>query len=197
VRRRRLDRDVVQVARRMAAAGLVVGTAGNVSARDRDIVRITPTRTPYARMRPWYLATLDLRTGHVDPRASLEWRLHAEIYRRRPDVRAIVHAHPPWATAWSCLGIDVLPELEESAYYGIGRVRTAPPTPGGSEELATGAADTLAGSGAVLLARHGLVAVAETPAMALTTAEAVEHQARVAWLTRAVARQGALPSHAS
>jgi L-fuculose-phosphate aldolase len=184
VTRRKLDRAIVDIARALPARGLVVGSAGNVSARHAGAVRITPTRIAYATMRRSHLVTVDLRTDRADPRASLEWPLHAAIYRARPDVQAVVHAHGPWATAWSCLAEPVLPELEESTYYGIGPVRTAPQAPGGSARLATLASAALGTSRAVLLAGHGLVATAETPAMALTIAEAVEHQCRVAWLVR-------------
>lgn len=193
--RRKLDHEIIEVARGLSARGLVVGSAGNVSARDGNVIRITPTRVDYAAMRRSDVVSLDPYSERADPRASLEWRLHSAIYRARPDVRAIVHAHGPWATAWSCFDAQLLPELEETAYYGIGQVRTAPPAPGGSAELARGAVSALGGSNAVLLAEHGLVATGETPRSALWTAEAVEHQARVAWLVRVAGRAGAPTSH--
>lgn len=181
--RRSLDRQVIRTARELFASGLVVGTTGNVSARHDDVGRITPTRTPYRRMARSSLVALDLRNDRAEPRASREWRLHTAIYRARPDVGAIVHAHAAWSTAWSCFG-EPLRDLEEASYYGIGVVRTAPYAPGGSPELAAAASGALGSSGAVLLARHGLVAVGDTPMHALEIARAVEHQAHVSWLVR-------------
>jgi L-fuculose-phosphate aldolase len=182
--RRARDRQVIAAARALTERGLVVGTAGNVSVRDGDRIRMTPTRTAYAGLRRSGLVTLDLDCEEPPPTASLEWRLHVEIYRRRPEVRAVVHAHGPWSTAWSCHGEPLAPELEEATYYGIGTVCTAPHAPAGSAELAERTARTLGASGAVLLERHGLVAVGDTPDHALNIAQAVEHQAHVAWLVR-------------
>lgn len=142
---------------------------------------VTPTRHPYDGLRPRHLVRLPgpART------ASLEWRMHAAVYAARPDAGAIVHAHTPYATAWSVLGARLEAYVEEAGYYGIGEVRTAPHAPAGSAALASGAVAALGPARAVLLERHGVVALGATAGEALTVALAVEHWARVCWLVRA------------
>jgi ribulose-5-phosphate 4-epimerase/fuculose-1-phosphate aldolase len=95
-----------------------------------------------------------------------------------------VHTHSPYATAWGCLPPAPLVELEELVYLHIGQVSTVTHHHGGSPELAAAAGDCLGSSAAVLLERHGVVTVGETPSAALQVAEAVEHVARVSWLAR-------------
>jgi L-ribulose-5-phosphate 4-epimerase len=185
-RARRLDASIVRVARQLPERGLGVGTVGNVSARAAGLVRITPTRARYADMRPRDLVTVDPSSGVVrrgrDP--SRELPMHLAIYRRRADAGAVVHTHSPCATAWSCLGEPLGPQLEENDYYGIGPVGTAAYAAAGSAALADAAAAALARSQAALLPRHGVVAVGGSPEEALDVAVAVEHVARVALLVR-------------
>jgi L-fuculose-phosphate aldolase len=123
-------------------------------------------------------------TGAWHKAASRELPMHLAIYRRRPDVRAVVHTHSVHATAWSFLDLLLEPETEEVSYYKIGAVRTSQWALSGSPELAQHAAEALGNSRAALLARHGVVAAASTVEDARIIAEAVEHQAHVAWLLR-------------
>lgn len=169
----------------MLRQGLVVGTVGNVSARTLDGFAITPTRTPYDTLRPRDIVQLDLDGRVVAGRAapSRESRLHAAVYRARPDVEAVVHTHSVHATAWSFRQDEApLPEIEELSYYGIAPVATAPPAPAGSAELARGAVAALGTGDVVLLAGHGVLAVGPSVDHALTTALVVERQAEIGWL---------------
>jgi L-fuculose-phosphate aldolase len=208
---RRRDSALLATARALERHGLVVGTVGNVSVREGDRVRITPTQLAYDGMRPRDLVTVDLsgdlvpvdldgprREGHwrprprprsrsrprPRPRPSRELALHLAIYRARADVQAIVHAHGTHAQAWSFLGVPLAPPIEETTYYGIGPVRVSAPAPAGSAELGVGAARALGDSAAVLLGGHGLVAVGADLQQALLVARVVEHHAHVAWLLR-------------
>src|SRR5690348_2774185 len=110
---RGLARQIVAVAREMSRLGLVDGTVGNVSARADGGFLITPTRTPYDRMRPRDLALLDLDGDVVRAAAppSTERALHAAIYRARPGAGAVIHTHSLHATAWSFRGGTELPEI--------------------------------------------------------------------------------------
>lgn len=176
--------DVIRAARRMHERGLVVGSVGNVSRRDGTTIRITPTATPYDRLRRRDLVTVGLdgtiRGGHRAP--SRELPLHLAIYRACPDAGAVVHTHSPYATAWSFRGEPLTPQTEDIGYYAIGDVRCAAPAAPGSRELADGAAAAIGASRAVLLGGHGVLTTGATPAEAVLIAEVVEHQAQVAWL---------------
>jgi ribulose-5-phosphate 4-epimerase/fuculose-1-phosphate aldolase len=178
--------QVVEAARRLADQGLVVGTTGNVSARIAARVWITPTRTPYAALRPGDLAGVELVSGRRLSGAtpSMELPLHLAVYRTRPDVRAVVHTHSPHATAWSFLDRRIEPTTEDFTYHGLGRVETCGGGPPGSDALAASVARALRFEHAVLVAGHGVVAVADTVELAIARAAAVEHVAQIAWLLR-------------
>jgi ribulose-5-phosphate 4-epimerase/fuculose-1-phosphate aldolase len=188
----RARRAVVAAARRMVELDLVVGSLGNVSARAGDRVLITPTASPYERMRARQLVALDVRTGRPLSRGvpSREAPLHAAVYRARPDVGAVIHTHSPNATAWSFGGQPVEPRLEELDYYGIGALRTAAYAAPGSPHLGDAAVEALGDGRAVLLARHGVLSVGADVREALTIAVVVEHQARVASLVHALGGAG-------
>lgn len=177
-------RAVVCAARAMQERRLVVGTVGNMSARSAGGLLITPSRTDYRRLRPWGLVEvgLDGRYNASGPPPSQELLLHLAIYRRRPDVGAVIHTHSPYATAWSHRGGPLVPRTEDMDYNAMGEVRCAPPAAPGSPALAGGVVTALGAARAVLLGGHGVVAVGATPADALAAAEVVEHQAHVAWL---------------
>jgi L-fuculose-phosphate aldolase len=178
--------QIVDAARRLAAQGLVVGTTGNVSARIAGRVWITPTRTPYAALRPDDLAGVEVASGRRLSAAtpSMELPLHLAVYRTRSDVRAVVHTHSPHATAWSFLGRPIEPTTEDLTYHGLGPVETCGGGPPGTEALATSVAQALRSEHAVLVAGHGVVAVADTVELAVARAAAVEHVAQIAWLLR-------------
>jgi L-fuculose-phosphate aldolase len=178
--------EVVAVAREMLRLGLVAGTSGNVSAREGDLVHITPSGLPYPEMEEDDLVTLspagEVVRGTREP--SSERRVHVAVYAVRPDAGAIVHSHSVHATAWSFLGEPLDTGTEELEQAAGGAVRTAPFAPTGSDEIAAAAVDALAGRRAALLGRHGVIALAESPARALEVCAAVERQAQIAWLLR-------------
>lgn len=196
--RRGLGWDIVRTARRTVALGLTHGTSGNVSARVPGGLRITPTRRRFDELRPRHLVTTDLLCRHDASGGlpSIELPLHALVYRLRPEVNAVVHTHSPYATAWSCAADHrIEADLEEREYYGLPHVAVAPYAPSGTPELALSVTEQLGSAAAVLLERHGVVAVARSLDEALAVAEFVEHQAKVAWLAAALTDSslGAMP----
>ncbi len=181
-------RKVAEVAREMAALGLVTGSSGNVSLKLGELILITPSGVPYGDLRPAQIVAIDLAGRPVSGRGipSSEWRMHVAIYRARADVRAIVHTHSPYATAASFC--DQLPVVHDEGRLlfgeGIPVSRHAPP---GTWELAEAVAKALGGGKAALVARHGAVAVGATLREALLLAEKLEEAAR---LTRLLAPSG-------
>jgi len=176
--------QVIAAGREMLARGLVVSTAGNVSARYRDGLIIKPTRWRYSDLQVPDLVALDLAGGVLggDLEPSTEWRLHAAVYAARADVEAIVHTHSPFATAWSFGPEPLSLDSEDERYFGLGDVRVAAWAPAGSRELADAAVQALGEAPAALLARHGALAVGAAPRDALETASVVERQAELRWL---------------
>jgi L-fuculose-phosphate aldolase len=181
-----LRAEVVAAAREMLRLGLVAGSSGNVSARDGQLIHITPSGLPYPEMDEDDVVTLSLagevRHGTREP--SSERRVHLAVYAARPDAGALVHSHSVHATAWSFLGEPLDTGTEELEQAAGGAVLTAPFAPTGSDEIAAAAVEALAGRRAALLGRHGVLALAESPARALDVCAAVERQAQIAWLLR-------------
>jgi L-fuculose-phosphate aldolase len=154
-----LRADVVDTARAMAADGLVKGSEGNVSAREGDLILITPAGLPYDEMEDADLVTLDL-SGHViagEREPSSERAVHVAIYGARPDVRAVVHTHSPAVLASPDPGVPVAEYAET-----------------GTRELADEVVRALGEGSAVLMARHGLVAVGRALGGALDVARRAE-----------------------
>jgi L-fuculose-phosphate aldolase len=176
-------RRLLAAVRAIAAERLVVGTVGNASLRLVDHVLITPSRLPYATMKPADLVPVGLGGQPLSDRRtpSRELPLHLAIYRSRPDVGAVIHTHSPHAIAWSHLGLP-LPVTEETDYYETGPIRTTPPAPAGSRALGETAVRHLGASRAVLLGSHGAVATGPNLESALEIARIVEHVAQVAWV---------------
>lgn len=172
---------VAETARTMAALGLARGSSGNISARVGNLVLITPTGVPYAFLHPAQVVAMDLEGEALEEwgRPSSEWRLHVAIYRARPEVKAIVHTHSPCATAVASARAD-LPVVHDEGQTLFGSVLpVARPAQPGTWKLAQAAVEALGARNAVLLARHGTVALGPTLRQALALAEKVEEAAQL------------------
>jgi L-fuculose-phosphate aldolase len=178
--------EIVRAYRSMRLLGLTTSTVGNVSARTTtDAMLITPTRVHPDDLRAHHLVTIDLDASEVPAMASLEWPLHAAIYRARPDIAAIAHTHSPSATARSFDTAPLIVTTEERAYLGLDQINVATSAPAGTPELADRAVAALGARPAVLLERHGVVAGGSSPRHAVDLCHTVEHVAAIALLTGA------------
>jgi len=176
---------VLAAARGMNAAGINRGTSGNVSARWADGMIITPSAVPYDGMEPGQLVSLALDGSGIAPadaRPSTEWRLHAGIYAARPDVGAILHAHPLYATAIACMRRGIPAFHYMVAVAGGTEIVCSSYATFGTSALADAAVVALGPRGACLLAHHGIVTCGPTPAAALDVAIEVETLAGQYWL---------------
>jgi L-fuculose-phosphate aldolase len=181
-----LRAEIVATAREMLRLGLVAGSSGNVSAREGDAIVITPSRLPYPELTEDDLVRLDahgeLLEGRREP--SSERRVHLAVYAARPDAGALVHTHSVHATAWSFLGEPLDTGTEELELAAGGALATASFAETGTDEIARACVDALADAAAVLMARHGVLALGDSPARALDVAAVIERQAQIAWLLR-------------
>ncbi|MFC4949866.1 class II aldolase/adducin family protein [Pseudonocardia sp. GCM10023141] len=154
--------DVVAACHRLAAAGLLIGTAGNVSVRTGDEVAITATGVVLGAATPADVTIVALDGTIVDgtlaPTSELE--LHLGVYREL-GAGAVVHTHAPVSTAMSCV-LDELPVIHYQMLLLGGAVRVAPFHAFGTPELAAAVLDALDGKLAALMANHGSVTHAAT-----------------------------------
>ncbi|HKD22796.1 MAG TPA: class II aldolase/adducin family protein [Rhizomicrobium sp.] len=183
-----LRHGIIDAMRLMIARGLNRGTTGNVSARSGDGMLVTPTGVVPEKLTPQSIVYLDAhgrgRDGELKP--SSEWRMHARILARRPDVNGIVHCHSRYATILACAGKAIPPLHYMVGVSGKPEIPLAPYATFGSVELADHVADALAGGYACLMANHGLIAAAPSLERALFVAEEIEEQAAVYWGTLAI-----------
>ena len=182
-------REVARTIRWLAARDLYAGTSGNVSARVGDTILITPTGLRCEDVGPAQIVAMDLEgraAGRLLP--SSEWRIHRDVYRTRPEVRAVVHTHSAFATALSCLRRDIPPFHYVIARAGGASIRCARYATYGTDALSRHALRALAGRRACLLANHGLVTLGPDLTAARELAEEVEALCRQLSIIRAVGR---------
>ena len=165
---------VAGACRRLAAAGMVPGTAGNVSVRNGDAVAITPTGAVLADLEPGQVTVVDLNGNTVagDLAPTSELALHLAIYERF-DAGAVVHTHAPASTAVACV-LDELPCIHYQMLALGGAVPVAPYATFGTDELAANVVATLVGKPAALMANHGAITHGPTLAKAYETMEVLE-----------------------
>ncbi|MFJ9711746.1 class II aldolase/adducin family protein [Streptomyces sp. NPDC101234] len=153
---------VADACRRLGAAGLLIGTAGNVSVRVGDRVAVTATGAVLAQLTAGQVTVVDLDgvtvAGTLQPTSELD--LHLGVYRRY-GAGAVVHTHAPMATALSCV-LDELPCIHYQLLALGGTVRVAPYATFGTPDLAESVLAALDGRSAALMANHGSVTVGPT-----------------------------------
>lgn len=171
--------SMIDACRSMNALGINQGTSGNISLRDGEGFLITPTSMPYDAMRPEDIVAM--RFDHTvvgEGRPSTEWRFHLDILRSRPDVEAVVHAHPIYSTTLAILERGIPPIHYMVCAAGGDSIRCAPYATFGTQELSDHALAALEGRTACLLAHHGMIAVGASLAGAMWLAVEVENLAR-------------------
>jgi L-fuculose-phosphate aldolase len=140
---------------------------------------ITPTSVPYETMQPEQIVHMGL-DGSFDPaqRPSSEWRFHLDILKARPEVNAVVHAHPPYSTILAIMGLEIPPVHYMIAVAGGDTIRCAPYATFGTQELSQHAVRALEDRLACLLEHHGMIAIGPSLSKAMWIAVEVETLAR-------------------
>jgi L-fuculose-phosphate aldolase len=172
---------VASASRHLAQRGLVIGTAGNISARRGDHVAVTPTGADLATVTAEMVTVIDLEGAVVDGdlAPTSEVPLHTGIYAAT-NALAITHAHAMASTALSCTH-DELPALHYSCLGLGGTPRTAAYATFGSQELADNVIEALKGRNAAMMQNHGSVAYGTTMEQAIERLELLEWLAELYW----------------
>jgi ribulose-5-phosphate 4-epimerase/fuculose-1-phosphate aldolase len=173
---------IVKTCSLLWARGLVAGTSGNVSVRLPDgTILVTPTGRSLRDLEPSDIVQVDAagRPLESGQRATTELPLHLAAYRVRADVSCVVHAHPPYCTAWSKTG-TLFPLDTVGASESLGPISFTRYARPGSEELAEHCAEAFAaGAGTIVMERHGVSAVALTLARAFEQTDLAEQTAHL------------------
>lgn len=184
---KRLKGEIIRLCRRLDDRGFVPATDGNVSARaGSGRLLVTPSLVPKGTVKPGQLLLVDLR-GRVlsgKGRPTSEMKMHLEVYRQRPEIGAVVHAHPPAATAFAACRLPLDKPILPEAVVMLGPVPLAGYATPSTEEVPRSIAPLVKRHNAILLANHGALAWGRDLREALERMERVEHLAKVALLSR-------------
>ena len=172
--------------------GLVAATDGNLSVRLEDgSILSTPTLMSKGMLEAGDLVIVDAQGRKLSGRreVSSEIAMHLFIYRTRPDVNAVVHAHPPTATGYAAAGIPLDTALCSEIVVTLGTVPLASYGTPGTTELADALAPLIPDHQAILMANHGVVTYGQDLLTAFMNMETVEHYAKIALVTHMLGRQ--------
>jgi L-fuculose-phosphate aldolase len=197
--KQQLCRELIRVLRIVTDQGLACSSDGNLSVRLReDRFLITPSGLHKMSMGMEDLIVIDGKGHVIESKPGLsptsEVLMHLEAYRERPDIHAVLHAHPPCATALTIAEIPFPMDLIPEALIGLGSVPTAPYGTPGTEELAFSIRGFLQHTNCILLSHHGSLTVGRTLEEALIALERLEHTARTYFLAKAAGEIHPLPA---
>lgn len=186
---------IVEIGKLLYARSYVVSSDGNVSIRlSEERVLATPTMTCKGRMSEDDLAVTDMEGKPIsDKRASSELAMHLLIYKMRPDVKAVCHAHPPHGTAFAVAGLAIDKPILSEVILTLGCVPlTGYGTPS-TDELTDAMKPYVEHHNALLMANHGAVAYGDDLWQAFDRLETLEHTAKIAILAKALGGANDLP----
>ncbi len=191
---REIKDQIIEIGRRLYANRFIAASEGNISVRAGDVLYFTPTARCKGELKRKDIVKADLNGrrlgGRLEP--SSESPMHVEVYRRRADIQAVVHAHPPYATGFAVAGLSleraVLPEVVVTLGT-IPLVKYRTPT---TDELALAIRPLLRHHDALLLANHGALTLGADLLSAYFKMETLEHFAWVSFIARSLGREHVL-----
>jgi len=187
--------DIVEVGRRLWERGYVASNDGNISVRlDEQRLITTPKNVSKGFMTLDMMVITDLDgkkiAGERDP--SSELKMHLEVYRNRPDARAVVHAHPPTATGFAVAGIALDRAVLAEVITTLGSIPIAEYATPSTEELPAAVRKYIKAHDGLLLANHGALAIAGDLFAAYYRMETIEHFAKISLVARTLGRENLL-----
>jgi L-fuculose-phosphate aldolase len=195
----RLRNELIRVNRILAERGLIRSSDGNISVRlNRNFLLITPSGVYKSDMCPEDLIVIDM-DGAVDEardglKPTSETLMHLEAYRQRPDINAVLHAHPPFSTALTIAGEKFPVEYIPEVLIAMGDIPTAAYATPGTQGMADSIRDLILDSDCILLSHHGSLTVGHSLEEALIAVERMEHAAYTLWISKAFGSPIPLPS---
>jgi L-fuculose-phosphate aldolase len=177
-----LRQEIIRVCRKLESKGLIAASDGNVSCRAGDeCILITPSGVSKGDMGPDEIAKTsmmgELVGGPIRP--SSEIRMHLHVYRMRPDVFAVVHAHPPVATASTLAGFPLNSRVLPEVWLMLGKIPVAPYATPSTDEVPQSIDPYVGDSRAILLRRHGALTFGAGLMEAFMRMEKLEHFAKI------------------
>jgi L-fuculose-phosphate aldolase len=185
-------RDICAVGRWIHDRGFVASTDGNISVRlGPDRILLTPTSISKSMMNPEDLVIIDLDGRRISGtrKPSTEYGMHLMVYRMRPDVNAVCHAHPPTATGYAAAGIPLDKPILCELVIALGSIPVARYATPGTSELGASIEPYVQDHDAILMANHGVVTYGSDLLTAFLRMETTEHFAQVSLVTERLGKQ--------
>ncbi len=187
----KIKKEIIETGKKIYAKGYAVASEGNMSIRaGNNRILVTPAGKNKGELKAGDLVMVDLKgkriSGGLKP--SSELLMHLFVYQRRKDVKAAVHAHPPYSVAFACARLPLAHSLLPEVIMFLGRIPlTAYATPG-TEEVPASLSPFIEGHDAFLLENHGVLTLGKDISEAYNRLEMVEHLAKVNLLCRVLGR---------
>ena len=194
-----LRNELIRVNHILVECGLIRSSDGNISVRlNRNFLLITPSGEYKGAMSPEDLIVIDM-DGNVDAakaglRPTSETLMHLEAYRQRPDINAVIHAHPPFSTALTIAGKPFPVEYIPEVLIALGDAPTAAYATPGTQGLADSIHDLILSHDCILLSHHGSLTVGRSLEKALIVVERMEYAAYTFWISKTFGSPIPLPS---
>jgi L-fuculose-phosphate aldolase len=184
-----LRNELVWVTRSLVERGLIQSSDGNISARlDERLLLITPSGMYKISMSPEDLLVIDMNGTVHQARTGLhptsEMLIHLEAYRQRPEINAVIHAHPPFSTALTLAGKPFPVEYIPEVLTALGDVPTAVYATPGTQGMADSIHKLILTHNCILLSHHGSLTVGSSLEEALIAVERMEHAAYTLWISQ-------------
>lgn len=194
-----LKQSVLQTARKAYEEKLMAGTSGNMSIynpEEKHMI-ITPSSYDYSIMEEKDIVVTDLEGNIIEGchKPSSEWRMHAEIYKHLPQVRAVVHTHSPYATSFAVNHQEIPVILIEMIPFLKGKLEVSDYAEQGSAQVGLNAVPILKRKNACLMANHGVVAVGATMEEAYINSVYVEDTAKIYHMALITGQPAVIPDH--
>lgn len=179
----KVSKDIVDICKMLNAKNMLASADGNVSYRfSDDQIIITPTGVNKAFLKPFDMAVIDINGRVLQGKPSSERLMHLEVYRKCPEARCVVHAHPPNAIAWSV----AFPEMRElpcdslsEVILAVGRIPIAEYARPGTQDMGDKLSQFLPDHRVMIMARHGAISWGESVMEAYNGMERLEHSATI------------------
>ena len=179
-------KEVAYFMRRLYKKNLTTTSGGNISYKfDDDIVIISPSELDKARIKGKQTGVITMSGKSLTPdiKFSIETDMHLSIYKKRPDIKAIIHAHPPVSTSFTAMNKTINCQLISESYFILGTPQVAPYALMGTQSLADIASETAINTNVILMQNHGIICLGKSLLEAFNKIEILEASAKMTLIT--------------
>ena len=180
-------KEVAYFMKRLYKKGLTTCSGGNISSRlDDETILITPSQKDKANLEAHDIGIINIKGDNhtLDIKLSMETQMHLEIYKARADVKAIIHAHPTYASSYAIAGKKINSRITDETHIILGEIAYAPYNKSGSKELAIDVSKHLSELNVIVLEKHGVLTVGKTLFDSFNRIEILESAAKLNFLSK-------------